>query len=194
MSQAYQGILREKTDRLLIIDHSERHVCGKRCREGNGKIPDSDLEQSENLGQDLFVLHDWSSAGGTCTQKADHNHRVWGWGRFAPNHRIIIRRATESHTNLTQDGASSGFRRWSLLLLGALGFFLVQWVYCLPMLERNAGLFLGVSRHVSPAVSVSPEEKPRQDYCVTKGEIGLGICSSQCIFGKHISIFNLHQI
>ena len=60
--------------------------------------------------------------------------------------------------------------------------------------EDHRAFLRNVSWHMSPAIPVNPEEKPRQDYCITEGEAGPDICSSLSIFGKHIFIFNLHQL
>ena len=60
--------------------------------------------------------------------------------------------------------------------------------------EKCRAFLRKIPWHVSPAIPVNPEEKPKQDYCITKGETGPDICSSSIIFGKHIFIFNLHQI
>lgn len=119
-----------------------------------------------------------------------------------PNHRTIpggIRRAAESRSSLTQDGDSSGSRTWlRSMVSGTLGCFrpfpCAVGVLFANISEGCRAFLRKVSRHTSPAIPVSPEEKPRQDYCVTKGETGSDIRNGLGIFGKHITIFNSHQI
>lgn len=124
-----------------------------------------------------------------------------GEGLPFPNHRTILgsnRSSTERRVSLTWGGASSVaslrccFIIWSVSLWGALDLFSAWWVYCLLKPRISAGFFLG-KLPGKQASHVGPEEKPRQDYCITKGETGPGISNSLSIFGKHIFIFNLHQ-
>lgn len=119
------------------------------------------------------------------------------------NHRTIpgsTRRAAESRSSLTQDGASSGSKTWlQSVVSGTLGcfrlFLCAVGVLFATTSEGCRALLRKVSWHTSPAIPVSPEEKPGQDYdCVTKGETGSDICNGLGIFGKRISIFNSHQI
>lgn len=118
-----------------------------------------------------------------------------GLGKVCPKPQNNSRQHQERHWEPHKP--NSGWCKFWLqkVVIAALGCFLGAVGVLLANADEECRAFLRkVSWHVSPAVSVRPEEKPRQDYCVTRGEVGSGICSSQCIFGKHISIFNLHQI
>lgn len=114
---------------------------------------------------------------------------------LSPNHRTnpgSIRRAAKSSTS---SGSKVWLQNMVVAALGCYGPFLGAVGVLLARAGEKCRAFLRkVSWHASPATSVSPEEKPGQDCCVTLGEIGSGICSSWGIFGKHISIFNLHQV
>lgn len=101
---------------------------------------------------------------------------------------------------MAQDGVSSvtsprpDFITWSPLPLGALDSFCAVGVLVANATEKYRAFLRKIPWHVSPAISMNSEEKPKQDYCIIKGETGPDICSSSIIFGKHIFIFNLHQI
>lgn len=86
---------------------------------------------------------------------------------------------------------NSGWRKpwadlgtWAMFLSGALDSLCVQWVPCWLTPVRVQGLSRKVPWPVSPALPGHPEEKPGEDYCVTRGDTGSHICSSPGIFGN----------
>lgn len=157
-----------KMYRLLIIDHPECHVCGKRYREGNGKICESDLQQS-NWGPELGLSPSWLYlCRRRCLQESVHRRLISiteygsGEGLSFPKPQNNSRQHQESLWELHKP--NSGwckfcFITWSLLPLGVLVAFSVQWVCCLLTSVSSAGLFSGKF----PSIQAHPPPRAQKE-------------------------------